>query len=111
MYHTIAKKLLDEELERIKLKPKYYCGLYDWKKLNEHAHKFVPKLVVRESAINTLAEAIMNDHIKNNKWEDLNDKSVCVYSNHMIAEYFEEITKDFNYQMKSYTVGIPLFDF
>jgi hypothetical protein len=111
MYEIIAKKLLNEELERIKLKPKYYCDLYEWSKLNEHAYKFVPKLVVRELAIRSLAALIERDHTVYNKWQDSDDDSICGYDDMMIAEYIEEILKDFTYQMKSYTIGIPLFEF
>lgn len=111
MYDIIAKKLLFEELERIKLKPKYYCDLYEWTKLNEHAYKFIPKLVVRQQAINTLASLIERDHMVFGKWQDSDDDSICVYDDMMIADYIEEILKDFTYQMKSYTIGIPLFEF
>jgi len=111
MYDNIAKKLLIEELERIKLKPKYYCDLYEWTKLNKYAYKFVPKLVVRQQAITTLVSLIERDHLVHGKWYDSDDNSICGYDDMMIAEYIEEILKDFTYQMKSYTIGIPLFDF
>jgi len=111
MYNDIAKKLLHEELERIKLRPKYYCDLYEWSKLDEHAHKFVNRLVVREQAVTKLASIIERDHTLHGKWKDVDDNSLCVYDEMMIGEYIDEILKDFTYQMKSYTIGIPLFEF
>ena len=111
MYNDIAKKLLHEELERIKLRPKYYCDLYEWSKLDEHAHKFVNWLVVREQAVTKLASIIERDHTLHGKWKDVDDNSLCVYDEMMIGEYIDEILKDFTYQMKSYTIGIPLFEF
>jgi len=111
MYDVIAKKLLSEELDKIKLKPQYYCGLYEWNKLNKNAHKFISKLVIRDVAIKSLASLIERDHTIHSKWNDADDQSICGYDDMMIAEYIEEILKDFTYQMKSYTIGIPLFEF
>ncbi|NJO64513.1 MAG: hypothetical protein HC836_42135 [Richelia sp. RM2_1_2] len=94
----IATKLLTEELDYIKANPKQACIDYEWNKLDTHAHKHIKRLVITDRAVEVLAEKIRRNCLSDE----------CEFDELMIAEYINEILNDFTFQMKSFTIGIPL---
>ena len=106
-YNEIATKLVTDELAHIKSNPKQACIDYQWDKFDSHAHKHIKRLVVNEYAVDRLATRIEFDYAIRGLWQQ-NENSECEYDDLMMAEYLEDILKDFIFQMKSFTVGIPL---